>query len=77
VVFDEMNVRHMKLFGCWLVVAAVVINVSGRAFFAVTEQPAHDTANAAMALVYGGMIYVIARVMEIGREADLERKAFV
>src|ERR1700685_69301 len=77
VVFDEMNVRHMKLFGCWLVVASVAVNLSGRAFFAVTGEPAHDTANAAMAVVYGGMIYVIARVMELAREADEERRAFV
>lgn len=72
-----MNVRHMKLFGCWLVVASVAVNLSGRAFFAVTGEPAHDTANAAMAVVYGGMIYVIARVMELAREADEDRRAFV
>jgi len=77
VVFAEENIRHIKRFGLWLVVAAVVVNGSGRVFFAITGQHAHDTANAAMALIYGGMTYVIARVMELGRQADEERKEFV
>ncbi len=77
VVFSEDNIRHIKRFGLWLVVAAVVVNGSGRVFFIVTGQHAHDTANAAMALIYGGMTYVIARVMELGRQADEERKEFV
>src|ERR1700722_18530962 len=77
VVFAEENIRHINRFGLWLGVAAVVINGSGRVFFVVTGQHPHDTANAAMALVYGGMIYVIARVMELGRHADEERKEFV
>jgi hypothetical protein len=77
VVFAQDNIRHINRFGLWLVVAAVVVNGSGRVFFVVTGQHAHDTANAAMALVYGGMTYVIARVMELGRHADEERKEFV
>lgn len=77
VVFSEGNIRHIKQFGLWLVVAAVVVNGSGRIFLVVTGQHAHDTANAAMALIYGGMIYVIARVMELGRQADEERNEFV
>ena len=77
VVFAEGNIRHIKRFGLWLVVAAVVVNGSGRVFFIVTGQHSHDTANAAMALIYGGMTYVIARVMELGRQADEERKEFV
>jgi hypothetical protein len=77
VVFAKDNIRHINRFGLWLVVTAVVVNVSGRVFFVVTGQHAHDTANAAMALVYGGMTYVIARVMELGRHADQERKEFV
>ncbi len=76
-VFAEDNIRHIKRFGLWIVVAAVVVNGSGRVFFIVTGQHAHDTANAVMALIYGGMIYVIARVMELGRQADEERKEFV
>jgi hypothetical protein len=77
VVFTEGNIRHIKRFGLWLVVAAVVVNGSGRIFFVVTGQHAHDTANAAMALIYGGMVYLIARVMELGRQADEERNEFV
>ncbi len=30
-----------------------------------------------MAVVYGGMTWVVARVMELGRQADQERKEFV
>ncbi len=77
VVFAAENVRHIKHFGLWLVVAAIVVNVSGRVFQIVTGEPAHGTANAAMALVYGGMTFVVARVMELGRQADQERNEFV
>ena len=77
VVFAEDNILHIKRFGLWLVVAAVVVNGSGRIFFIVRGNHAHDTANAAMALIYGGMVYVIARVMELGRLADEERNEFV
>ncbi len=77
VVFAEDNIRHIKRFGLWLVAAAIVINGSGRLFLIITGQPPFDTANAAMALVYGGMTYVMARVMELGRQADLERKEFI
>jgi hypothetical protein len=77
VVFTEGNIGHIKRFGLWLVVTAVAVNGSGRIFSIVTGQHAHKTANAAMALIYGGMIYVIARVMELGRQADEERNEFV
>ena len=30
-----------------------------------------------MAFIYGGMIYLMARVMELGRQADEERNEFV
>ena len=76
-VFTEDNIRHIKRFGLWLVVAAVVVNSAGRVFFIVTGQHSHGTANAAMALIYGGMTYVVARVMELGRQADEERKGFI
>lgn len=76
-VFTADNIRHIKRFGLWLVVAAVVVNCSGRLFFIVTGQHAYDSANAAMALIYGGMTYVIARVMELARQADEERREFV
>jgi hypothetical protein len=76
-VFSVDNIRHIKRFSIWLVLAAVAVNLSGRVFFVVTGQHAHGTANAVMALIYGGMTYVIARVMELGREADEERKEFV
>jgi hypothetical protein len=77
VVFSADNIRHIKRFGIWLFVASIVLNLSGRMFFVLTGQQPHDTANAAMTLIYGGITYVIARVMELGREADAERKEFV
>ena len=77
VVFAEDNIRHIKRFGLWLVVAAIVVNGSGRAFFIVTGQHSHGAANMMMALIFGGMTYVVARVMELGREAEEERKEFI
>jgi hypothetical protein len=76
-VFTEDNIRHIKRFGLWLVVAAIVVNGAGRVFFVVTGQHSHGTANGAMALIYGGMTWVVARVMELGRQADEERKGFI
>ena len=77
VVFAENNIRCIKLFGMWLVAAAIAGNVSGRLFMWVTHTAALTTANAALTVVLGVMIYVIAHVMELGREADLERKDFI
>ena len=77
VVFDEGNIRHIKRFGLWLAVAAIMINVADRLFPVITGQPSHGFANAAMGLVYGGMTYVVARVMELARQADQERREFV
>jgi hypothetical protein len=77
VVFAENNIRHMKSFGMWLVVAAIAINVAGRLFVWTTHAAIFSTSNAALIVVLGAMIYVIAYVMELGREADLERKDFL
>ena len=77
IVFSDKNVARMKMFGLWLVVTAIVTNISGRLFVWLMGAPVHGFANAAMTVVYGAMIYVIAYVMELGREADLERKEFI
>jgi hypothetical protein len=77
VIFGSDNIRRIKLFGMWLVVAAIAGNVSGRLFMWVTHTTVLNTANAALTVVLGAMIYVIAHVMELGREADLERKDFI
>jgi hypothetical protein len=77
IVFSAKNVARLKMFGLWLVVTAIVTNVSGRLFVRLLGAPVHGSANAAMAVVFGAMIYVIAYVMELGREADLERKDFI
>ena len=76
-VFAEDNIRHIKRFGLWLALSAVMINVADHLFPAITGQPAHGFANAVLALVYGGMTYVVGRVMELGRQADVERREFV
>jgi hypothetical protein len=76
-VFTRANIGHIKQFGLWLVLAGIVINVAGRMFPVITGEPSHGLANAAMALVYGGMTWVVARVMELGRLADRERNEFV
>jgi hypothetical protein len=77
VVFGSQNARRMKHFGLWLVLWAVASNLGERVFVAVILAPLQGTSNAAMAVVYGAMIYVIAHVMDLAREADLERKEFV
>jgi hypothetical protein len=77
VIIASENIRSIKGFGSWLVLSAIAINLSGRIFAAIIHAPPRDIANAALAVVYGAMIYVIAHVMEIGREADLERKDFI
>jgi hypothetical protein len=94
VVFARENARCMKGFGLWLVVGAVVTNLSGRIFTAVIHAPLEGISNAvlsegaanaalsgfvnaAMSVVYGAMIYVIAHVLELGREAELERREFI
>jgi len=76
-VFATVNIVRMKKFGLWLAVTGIVVNASGRLFVLVMGAPVQGTANAAMAVVYGAMIYVIAYVMQLGREADLERKEFL
>jgi hypothetical protein len=77
VVFAENNIRHIKSFGMWLAVSAIVINAGGRLFAWTVHAVVFSTSNAAMMVVLGAMIYVIGYVMELGREADLERKEFL
>jgi hypothetical protein len=77
IVFGPENARRIKRFGLWLVASAIVVNLSGRIFTAVVHAPREGIANAALTVVYGAMIYVIAYVMELGREADLERRDFI
>jgi hypothetical protein len=77
IVFSANNVARIKMFGLWLVATAIVTNVSGRMFVWLIGAPVHGVTNAAMTVIYGAMIYVIAHVMELGREADLERKDFI
>ena len=76
-VFGEGNIGHLKRFGLWLAATGVVVNVADPLFPTITGEPARGFSNAVMALVYGGMTYVVARVMELGRQADAERKEFV
>ncbi len=76
-VFSRGNVSHIKGFGLWLALAALMINVADRLFPMITGEPSHGFANAVMGVVYGGMIWVIARVMELGRQADQERREFI
>lgn len=77
VVFAENNIRCIKDVGLWIAAAAVAANLSGRIFARITHLTPEGIANAAMAVVLGAMIYVIAHVMELGREADLDRKDFI
>jgi hypothetical protein len=76
-VFAAENIRHIKGFGLWLIAAAIMINIANRLFPMITGEPSHGFANAAMAVLYGGMTYVVAKVMELGRRADEDRRGFI
>jgi hypothetical protein len=76
-VFARRNITHIKWFGLWLAGSGVLINVADRLFPMITGEPSHGFANALMAVVYGGMTWVVARVMELGRQADVERREFI
>jgi hypothetical protein len=76
-VFAQASARHLKLFSLWLVASAIAANVSGRLFETITGARPDGIANAAMAVVLGVMIYVIASVLDLAVEADEERKEFV
>ncbi len=77
VVLAESNIRHLKRFSVWLVVAAIATNVAGRLFAWITHAAIFSTSNPALIVVLGGMVYVIAYVMELGREADLDRREII
>jgi hypothetical protein len=76
-VFAADNIRHIKRFGLWLVASGITVNVADHLFPLITGRPTHGFANAAMALVYGAMTWVVAHVMQLGRQADVERGEFV
>jgi hypothetical protein len=76
-VFAAANIGHIKQFGLWLVASGIMINVADHLFPMITGQPTRGFANAVMAVVYGGMTWVVARVMELGRQADVERREFI
>ncbi|MGH8143401.1 MAG: DUF2975 domain-containing protein [Steroidobacteraceae bacterium] len=77
IVFAADNVARLKKFALWLVIAAIVVNLSGLLFLRALDVRSVSTANAAMALIYGAMIYVIAHAMALGRAADQESREFV
>jgi hypothetical protein len=78
-VFARENADHIKRMGQWLIVYAVAPFLSvqlltlvdcavDRAWFHMVE---------VQALVLGGILLVIAQVMEAGREIELDRDGFV
>lgn len=77
IVFARASARHLKLFALWLAASAIAANVSGRLFETITGARPDGIANAAMAVVLGVMIYVIASVLDLAVEADEERKEFI
>jgi hypothetical protein len=78
-VFARENANHIKQIGLWLITYAVapflsvelltlLDSVIDRAWFHLVEL---------QALVLGGILLVIAQVMEAGREIELDRNGFV
>jgi Protein of unknown function (DUF2975) len=76
-VLARATARHLKLFAMWLAASAIAANVSGSLFETITGAHPDGIANAAMAVVLGVMIYVIASVLDLAVEADEERKEFI
>jgi hypothetical protein len=75
--FAAENSKRIRHAAIWLVVAALAANVCDHVFMRVTGVLPRSIANVAMAVFFGVTLYLIAYVMELAREADLERKEFV
>lgn len=79
VVFASQNAAWLKLIGAGLVFSAVA---PGLGYFALNSFDLAIDRNwlhgsTFQALVLGGMVYVIAEVMQLGREIEEERSQFV
>ena len=79
VVFARANARHLKFVGLGLVLYAFAPLVANRLvmFAGVTNDPVWFHFDEVMALLLGALLFVVADVMEFGREIELDRDGFV
>ena len=79
VVFARANAHHIKWIGAWLAADAAapfaVHLILNALHLAIDQRWAH--LSSLQELVLGGIVYVIAQVMEVGREMEEERGQFV
>jgi len=79
VVFAPENARSLKLIGAALIVIAVSpwLRHTFLSSFHVAVDQAWMSASSLQALILGVVVYVIAQVMQLGRELEEERSQFV
>ena len=76
-VFSGESAGRLKRFALWLVLTAIAINLSSRLYLPITGTAPGAPANVLATLLCGAMIWVIAHVMELACEADVERREFI
>ena len=79
VVFSEANARRIKQIGLWLAANAIapLISVSTLSALHMAVDHAWFHGDTIPELVLGGVVYVIAQVMEVGRQIEEEQGQFV
>ena len=79
IVFSEDNSRRIKHVGAWLVAAAATPFVCHLLLSAVIPDlgPLWVHSEAVQELILGGLVFVIAQVMQVGREIEEDRSQFV
>lgn len=76
-VFHATNAALLKRAGLWLIASTVMLELSDYLFSAALHVPRAAAPDLITPLLCGIMIAVIARVMELARDADMERKDFI
>jgi hypothetical protein len=79
VVFAQVNAHHIKATGTGLIAYAMAPFLANRAIWlaGVTLDPVWFHFDEVQALVLGGLLFVIAGVMQLGCEIEQERDGFV
>lgn len=78
-VLTPANARHLKSIGLGLILYAFAPFVANRLimFVGVTNDPVWFHLDEVMAFLLGALLFVIADVMEFGREIELDRDGFI
>ena len=79
VVFSEANARRIKAIGLWLAVNAVAPLISVSTLSALHMAVDHKWfhGDTIPQLVLGGVVYVIAQVMQVGHQIEEERDQYI